>query len=99
MRNYVTFQVKIELSKVISTFKDFIFLVSNLSNSSMKNDMFNFFVLKFFDINTYRKVLHPLPIRWEFPSLSWVKINIDGVVRNSTDLTACDGIFLWKYGC
>jgi len=44
--------------------------------------MFDFNVLKFFGINTRSgNVLSPLPIRWEFFSLGWVKINTDGVAR------------------
>ena len=48
----------------------------------MKNDMLDFNVIKFFGINTRSgKVLHPLPVRWEFRSPSWVKINIDEAAR------------------
>ena len=69
MRNYVRFQVKIDLSMAISTINDFTCLVGNSSKSSMINDMFDFKVLKFFDINTRSgKVLHPLLVRWEFSS-------------------------------
>ena len=39
MRNHVRFQVKIDLSKTISTIKDFSCLVCNSSKSFMKNDM------------------------------------------------------------
>ena len=47
----------------------------------MKNDMLDFSVIKFFGINTRTsKVLRPLPVRWEFPSRGWVKINTDGVL-------------------
>jgi len=60
----------------------------------MRNDMFDFNVLNFFYIHTRNgKVLHPLPVRWEFPSPGWVKINIDGVARGSPDLVSCGGIF------
>jgi len=60
----------------------------------MQNDMFDFNVLKFFGINTRcDKVLSPLLVRWEFPSLGWVKINIDGATRGSSGLATCDGIF------
>ncbi|XP_068503599.1 uncharacterized protein [Phaseolus vulgaris] len=94
MRNFARFQVKIDLSKAISTIKDFSCLVGNSSKRSMKNDMFDFYVLKLFDINTRSgKVLQPLPVRWEFPSPSWVKINIDGAARGSPSLVACGGIF------
>ena len=62
MRNYARFQVKIDFSRAISVIKDLNCLVGNLSKSSMRNDMFDFNVLKFFDINTHDgKVLHPLP--------------------------------------
>ena len=56
--------------------------------------MFNFNVLKFFYINTRSdKVFHLLFVRWEFPLLGWVKINIDGVVTGSPCLAACGDIF------
>jgi len=68
--------------------------MGNSLKSSMRNDMFDFSVLKFFDINTRSdKVLHPLPVRWEFPSPCWVKINTDGVARGSPGLAACGCIF------
>ena len=68
--------------------------MGNSSKRSMRNDMFNFNVLKFFDINTRSgKVLHPLPVRWEFPSPDWVRINTDGATRGSPSLAACGGIF------
>jgi len=39
-------------------------------------------MIKFFGINTRTgKVLRDLPIRWEFPSPGWVKINTDGAAR------------------
>ena len=57
--------------------------------------MFDFNVLKFFDINTRSdKVLHPPPIRWEFPSPGWVKINNDSVTRGYLGFAACGGILL-----
>jgi len=41
--------------------------------------MLEFNVIKFFSINTYSgKVLRHFSVSWEFPSLDWVKINIDG---------------------
>jgi len=53
----------------------------------------------FFNINTRSgKVLHPLPVRWEFPSPGWVKINIDGTTRGSPGLVACGGIFRGSMG-
>jgi len=67
LRNYYRFQVK-NFSRAIYTIKDFS-LVGNLSKSSTRNDMFDFNVLKFFDINTHSgKVLHPHPLQlliWE----------------------------------
>jgi len=49
--------------------------------------MFDFNVLKFFDINTRSsKVLSPFPVSWELPSPGWVKIKIDGVVRGSSSI-------------
>ena len=82
MRTYARFQDKIDVSRVISVIKDLTYLVGNSSKASMKNDMLDFNVIKFFGINTRTgKVLHHLPVRWEFPSPSWVKINIDGATR------------------
>ena len=47
----------------------------------------------FFNINTPTgKVLHPLPVRWEFPPPGWVKINTVGAVRGYLGLTTCGGI-------
>jgi len=69
IRNYARFQDKIEVSRDISVIKYLNFLVGNLFKASMKNDMLDFNVIKFFGINTRSgKVLHPLSVRWEFPS-------------------------------
>ena len=60
MRNYVRFQDKI---MAISVIKDLTCLVGNSSKTSMKNDMLDFNVINFFDINTCSgKVLRPLPV-------------------------------------
>jgi len=65
----------------------------------MKNDMFDFKVLKFFGINTrIGKVLRPLPVRWEFHSPEWVKINTDGAARGYPGLSTCGGIFVGVWG-
>ena len=64
IRNYVRFQNKIEVLRAISVIKDLTRLVRNSFKASMKNDMLDFNVIKFFDINTRTgKVLHPLPVR------------------------------------
>jgi len=76
--NYAKFQVKIDVSRVISVIKDFICLVSNSSKSFMQNDKFYFNVFKF---------------RWEISSSGWVKINTYGVDRGSPSLANCGGIF------
>ena len=56
--------------------------------------MLDFNVIKFFGINTRTdKVLHPLPVRWEFPLPCWVKINTNGAVRGYHGLATCGGIF------
>ena len=84
MRNYARFQDKIEISKAISIIKDLTCLVENSSKASMKNDMLDFNVIKCFGINTHSdKVLRPLLVRWEFPSLGWIKISTDGSARLS----------------
>ena len=82
MRNYARFQDKIEVSSAILVIKDLICLVGNSSKASMKNDMFDFNVLKFFGINTRTgKVLHPLLVRWEFPSPAMLKLTLMGLLR------------------
>jgi len=82
MRNYARLQDKIEVSRAISIIKDLTCVVRNLSKASMKNDMLDFKVIKFFCINTRSgKVLRHLPARWDFPSPGWIKINIDGAAR------------------
>jgi len=48
MRNYARFQDKIEVSTTISVIKDLTRLVGNSSKASMKNDMLDFYVIKFF---------------------------------------------------
>ena len=50
MRNYARFQDKIEVSRAISAIKDLTRLVLNSSKASMKNDMLDFNVIKFFFI-------------------------------------------------
>jgi len=61
--NYARFQDKIEVSKIISVIKDLTRLIKNSSKVSMKNDMLDFNVIKFFYINTRTgKVLRPLPV-------------------------------------
>ena len=65
----------------------------------MKNDMLDFNVIKFFGIKTCSgKVLRPLPVRWEFSSPGWVKINTDGAVRGYPSLATCGGIFHGSMG-
>ena len=99
MRNYARFQDKIEVFRTILVIKDLTCLVGNSSKALMKNDMFDFNVLKFFGINTRTsKVLRPLPIRWEFPSSGWVKINTDGAARGYPGLAACGSIFRGSMG-
>ena len=69
MRNYARFQDKIDVSMAISVIKYLTCLVRGLSKASIKRDMLDFNVIKFFGINTsIGKVLHPFPIRWEFLS-------------------------------
>jgi len=64
MRNYARFQDKVDVSTTISVIKDLTRLVVNSPKASMKNDMLNFNVIKFFGINTRTsKVLGPLPVR------------------------------------
>jgi len=81
MRNYARFHDKIKVSRAILVIKDLTCLVEKSSKASMKNDMMNFSVIKFFGINTRTGKIHcHLPVRWEFPSPGWVKINTDGLL-------------------
>jgi len=97
--NYARFLVKIDVSRIILVIKDLTCLVGNSSKSFMRNDMFDFNVLKFFGTKTRSgKVLSPLPVRWEFPSPGWVKININGAARGSPGLVTCGGIFHGSMG-
>ena len=94
MRNYARLEDKIDVSKGILVIKDLTCLVGYSSKVSMKNDMLDFNVIKFFGINTCTgKVLRPLPVRWKFPTLGYVKINIDGTAQGYPGLATCGGIF------
>jgi len=63
MRNYARFQDKINVSRAILVIKYLTCLVGNSSKSSMQNDMLDFYVIKFFGINTCTgKVFRPLPV-------------------------------------
>ena len=53
MKNYAKFHDKIEVFRVILIIKELTCLVKNSSKASMKNDMLDFNVIKFFGINTY----------------------------------------------
>jgi len=73
--------------------------VGNSSKASMKNNMLDFNVIKFFGINTHTgKVLCLLSIRWVFPSPGWVKINPDGVARRYPSFATCGCIFRGSMG-
>jgi len=64
IRNYTRFQDKIEVSRAISVIKDLTRLVGNSSKVSMKNDMLDFNMIKFFGIHTRTsKFFRPLPVR------------------------------------
>ena len=64
MGNYARFQDKIGVSRAISVIKDLTCPVEKSSKASMKNDMLDFNMIKFFDINTRSgKVLRPFPVR------------------------------------
>jgi len=68
--------------------------VGNSCKASMKNDMLDFNVIKIFGIITRTsKVLDPLPVRREFPSPGWFKINIDEAAREYPGLATCGSIF------
>ena len=56
--------------------------------------MLDFNVIKFLGINTRTgTVFSPLPVRWEFSSPGWVKINTDGAARGYPSLATSGGIF------
>jgi len=96
MKNYAIFQDKIDVSRSILVIKDLTCLVGNSFKASMNNDMLDFNVIKFFGINTCGdKVLRLLPVRCEFPSPDWVKINVDGAVWGFAN---CGDIFHWSMG-
>jgi len=62
----------------ISVIKDLACLVGN-SSKAMKNDMLDFNVIKFFDINTHTgKVLRPLPVRWSYLHQIGLKLTLMG---------------------
>ena len=64
MRNYVHFQDKIEVSRAILVIKYLNLLVGNSFKASMKNDMLDFNVIRFFGFNTHTsKVLRHLSVR------------------------------------
>jgi len=64
MRNYARFQGKIDVYRTISVIKVLTCLVGNSSKTSMKNNMLNFNVIKFFGINTRSgKILRSLSVR------------------------------------
>jgi len=99
MRNYARFQDKIDVSRAISVIKDLTCLVGNSFKALMKNDILDSNVIIFCGISTpSSKVLRPLPVRWEFTSLGWVKINNDGVDKGYLVLTTCGGIFHGSIG-
>jgi len=63
--------------------------VGKSSKASMKNNMMDFNVIKFFGMNTRTgQVLCPLLVRWEFPSPRWVKMNTEGAGRGYPGLAA-----------
>jgi len=73
--------------------------VENSSKASMKNDMLDFKVIKFFGINTRSgKVLRPLLVRWEFSSPGRVKINTDGAARGILVLLLVEIFFMGVWG-
>jgi len=66
----LVFKDKIEVFRTISVIKDLTCLVGISSKVSMNNDMLDFNVINFFGINTRNgKILCPLTVRCEFPSL------------------------------
>jgi len=94
MRNYACFRDKIEVSRAISIIKNLTHLVGDFSKASMKNDMLDFNVIKFFGINTRTgKVLRHLPVRCQFLKPCWVKIKTGGAVRGYLSLVTCGGVF------
>jgi len=94
MRNSTRFQDRIEVFRAISVIKDLTCLVGSSSKASIKNDILDFNVIKFFGINTRTgKVLRPLPVRWEFPSPGRIKSNIDGEAKGYHGLATCGSIF------
>jgi len=83
MRNYGRFQEKIDVSRAISIE---IFL-------KLQWRMICWILMSLFFGTCAGKVLRPLPVRWEFLSPGWVKINTYGVVRGYLSLVTFGGIF------
>jgi len=99
MMNYARFQDKIDVSRAILVIIDLTCLVGNSSKASLKNDLLDFSIIKFFGINTHiGKVFRPLPVRWEFPLPEWVKINTDEAARGYPAFATCCGIFHGSIG-
>ena len=87
--------VFIEVSRTILVIKDLIFLVGNSSKASMKNDTFDFNVLKFFGINIRTdKVLRSFSVRWEFPSPGWLKLTLMGLIGDILVLLLMEIFFM-----
>jgi len=77
MRNYARFQDKIDVSRAISLIKDLACLVGNSSKASMRNDMLDFNVIKFFGINTHNgKVLHLFLLDGSFLHQAGLKLTL-----------------------
>jgi len=60
----------------------------------MYNEISDFSILKVFGISIRpRKVSKPIQVLWSFPLASYIKVNIDCIVRDFIGLVACAEIF------
>ena len=84
------FQDKIEVSRAISILKYLTRLMGNSSKVSMKNDMLDFNVIKFFYINTrtVKVFLHQVGL----------KLTLMGAVKGYPGLATCESIFRGSMG-
>jgi len=67
---------------VLSTLQWYASKSGHASKNNMSNDIINFTILKFFDVQARpRKASRIEQVNWCMPSVGWVKVNPDGVAR------------------
>jgi len=101
MRNYDRFYNKIEVSMVILVIKDLICLVGDSSKTLMKNDMFDFNVLKCFGINTRTDKVSStflFLLDGSFLHQAWLKLTLRGMLGDILVLLLVEVFFVgvWR---